>query len=376
MTLSLVMNVRFPTEKAHGWQIAKMAEALLANGTDVEVVVPDRYSAQGQDPWAYYGVRGPRLVRLPVLDLFPLAWVPRPFAFAAFELSFLWAVRRWAKAAGGARVVLTRDQFLAAWFRRPGWKVAFEMHDVPEDFFTTHRRLGRKAAGFVVTNRWKRDRIADAWGGGAAARTAVLPNGVDLSAYAGLPSRDEACARLGWDPAALRVVYTGHLYRWKGVHTLAAASASLPEGWETVFVGGTTEDAQAFRAHLDREGLGRVRLVPHVPHAEVLAYLAAADVLALPNSGQSHERNTTSPIKLWEYLAARRPVVASDLPSLRELVGDAEVRFVVPDDPAALAAGIVAAAGDAARASAGWERVRSMDWASRAKALAEFLEKL
>ena len=67
-------------------------------------------------------------------------------------------------------------------------------------------------------------------------------------------------------------------------------------------------------------------------------YLAAADVLVLPNSGKFKiSRSHTSPLKLFEYMASNRPIIASDLPSLREILDETTATFFSADDPEDLA---------------------------------------
>ena len=51
-----VANIRLPTEKAHGVQIMKMCEALARAGAIVELVVPNRHTHIGGDPFTYYEV--------------------------------------------------------------------------------------------------------------------------------------------------------------------------------------------------------------------------------------------------------------------------------------------------------------------------------
>ncbi|MCH7728287.1 MAG: glycosyltransferase, partial [Planctomycetes bacterium] len=62
----------------------------------------------------------------------------------------------------------------------------------------------------------------------------------------------------------------------------------------------------------------------------------------LPNSARADiSAKFTSPLKLFEYLASSRPVVATDVPAVREIVGDADcVHLVEPDNPRALADGL------------------------------------
>lgn len=78
-----------------------------------------------------------------------------------------------------------------------------------------------------------------------------------------------------------------------------------------------------------------------VEPARVPDLLEGAAVLALPNPASAISTRYTSPLKLFEYLAAGRPIVASDLPSIREVVHDGVTALLVaPGDPEALAAAI------------------------------------
>jgi glycosyltransferase involved in cell wall biosynthesis len=73
------------------------------------------------------------------------------------------------------------------------------------------------------------------------------------------------------------------------------------------------------------------------PHADVPRYLWHADVLLLPPSRHHPSARWTSPVKLGEYLASGVPVVATDIPALRDALTDDVVQFVRPDDPNDLA---------------------------------------
>ncbi len=80
--------------------------------------------------------------------------------------------------------------------------------------------------------------------------------------------------------------------------------------------------------------------------------LAGATILALPNTPSAISERYTSPLKLFEYLAMGRPIVASDLPAIREILTDGQSALLVPaGDAAALAAAIQRVAGDPALAS-------------------------
>ncbi len=367
MKIVYLMNVRFPTEKAHGFQIAKMCEAFIELGHEVTLVVPDRKNPITQDPKSYYGLRVEiPLVKLPVIDLIG-SWLPDRLAFPLMEATFIRSAKRWMKEEGNEQTfVVTRDQFLAPRIHKQGWKIAFEGHDMAPDFLQRHKDLGGCDL-VIMTNKWKQEEARRVWGA-CKAKIISAPNAIEVAPFALLPPIQEAKQQLGWDTTKKTVVYVGHFYAWKGVFVLADAARLIPANHEIVMIGGTTEDFSKMETYLKGKGIANVRLIKHVPHDEVPNYLAAADCLVIPNSGKSFQsKYTTSPIKLWEYLAAKRPVVASDLPSLRELVSDNEVRFVQPDEPQLLAGALVeACAGDRARVDAGFALASANDWKSRA----------
>jgi glycosyltransferase involved in cell wall biosynthesis len=127
-------------------------------------------------------------------------------------------------------------------------------------------------------------------------------------------------------------------------------------------------------------GVHNFRLQGFVPPTQVPTYLAAADVLVLPNTAKAAiSRLYTSPLKLFEYMAAQRPIVASDLPSLRDiLTPQHNAVLVTPDDPTALAAGIAQVLADPHLAERltrqAAEDVKQYSWEQRATRIWQFIQ--
>ena len=141
------------------------------------------------------------------------------------------------------------------------------------------------------------------------------------------------------------VGYAGHLYPWKGPDVLLAALERLP-GVRALIVGGLAgePDLDRVRALADRVAPGRVTFAGQVDPPRVAGLLRQADVLVLPNTPSRVSAAYTSPLKLFEYMASGRPIVASDLPALREVLRPDENAILVEAGNAdALAAGICAA---------------------------------
>jgi glycosyltransferase involved in cell wall biosynthesis len=267
--------------------------------------------------------------------------------------------------------------------RRGGgpWPLFWEAHDLPQGRVArlALRRLLPLLRGVIPISDGLREELSAL--GLPPDALLVAPDAVDLDRFASLPTRSAARGALGLPLEARIVVYTGHLYRWKGAHTLALASRHLPPDVTVYVVGGTPADVTAFRAFVAEEALENVRVVGYVPPVEVPVWLVAADALALPNSAaEAISARYTSPLKLFEYMAAGRPIVASDLPSLKEVLADGvNARLVRPDDPVALAAGLAAVLADPAAGAALAEQatrdVAGRTWHARAAAVRDFVDR-
>jgi glycosyltransferase involved in cell wall biosynthesis len=208
---------------------------------------------------------------------------------------------------------------------------------------------------------------------GTRPRVAVIPDGVRL--------RDKGdTQRFRVDRTKTLsvpiVAYAGHLYPWKGVDVLLEALVQLPDVHGLIVGGHAAEpDLDRVRALASRLGIeSRVTFTGMVEPARVPDLLERADVLVLPNPASAISTRYTSPLKLFEYLAARRAIVASDLPSIREVVQDGvDALLVAPGDPQALANAIRRVVDDRALGErlscAASELARHYTWTRRAERL-------
>jgi glycosyltransferase involved in cell wall biosynthesis len=166
------------------------------------------------------------------------------------------------------------------------------------------------------------------------------------------------------------------LYAWKGVDVLLEAIARTPDATGLI-VGGHSAEPDLERTKLVAERLGiaaRVTFTGLVEPMRVPELLTQADVLALPNPASAISTRYTSPLKLFEYMAARRPIVSSDLPSIREVLRDGvNALLVPPGDPVALSNAITRLFNDQALAArladAAFEQVPNYSWERRAERL-------
>jgi glycosyltransferase involved in cell wall biosynthesis len=272
------------------------------------------------------------------------------------------------RAAGRDRadVILTRDLGVASLLlrlpRRLRAPIVYESHGYAPDVAAALpnlvatapmpnarklRRLARREAlvwqgadGYVT--------ITAALAGDLAARlqprerVAVVPDGVRIG-FIPEPGAGGLRTESGDSPPASIVAYAGHLYAWKGVDVLLEALALVPQATGLVVGGHAAEpDLARVKALAERLGIsGRVTFTGLVEPSRVPELLRSASVLALPNPASAISTRFTSPLKLFEYMAAGRAIVASDLPSIREILHNGvDALLVEPGDAKALAGAV------------------------------------
>ena len=132
-------------------------------------------------------------------------------------------------------------------------------------------------------------------------------------------------------PGGVLALYVGNLEHYQGVDMLLEAIA-LVESRELKFVaiGGTPESVAAYRARAAALGLGeqQVALIGARPLAQLGAFLEQADVLISPRL-----LGNNTPMKLYSYLAAGKPVLATRIRSHTQVLSDDDALLVEPTAP-------------------------------------------
>jgi len=206
-----------------------------------------------------------------------------------------------------------------------------------------------------------------------AAKIAILPTGVNVTAFERPPERP-------YTPIASRrprATFVGHLYDYKGVPTILGAAALAPE-IEFNLVGGADADLATTRERVATQALDNVVVHGRKMQTELPEFLWESDVLLLPPSANHPSARWTSPVKLGEYLAAGTPIVATDIPALRTWLTDDDVAFIAPDNPQSMVDGIRALLANPGRAQTlsarGPHLARKWSYENRARHIIELGE--
>ena len=365
-----IANARIPTEKAHGIQVMKMCEAFARKGTEIELVIPWRFNHIKEDPFDYYDVEKLfNIKKIPSLDLVKfgkIGFLTQSISFSITALVYALFAR--------SDAIYSRDAlplfFLSFFKDNLFWEVHVNTYSVPV------RRIIQKVSGIIAITKALKGFYADK--GVSENKIIVAPDAVEIQKFDISKSSEESRDILGLPHDKYIIVYTGHLYEWKGVNTLARARKYLREDEIIVFVGGTETNILDFRKKYGKDK--NIFIVGNKSHSEIPLYLKAGDVLVLPNSAHSNvSKLYTSPLKLFEYMASKRPIVASNVPSIREILSDGSSVFFTSDDPEDLALKIHTIRDDPALAEriAGkaFEDVKKYSWNNRALTILKYLKR-
>lgn len=288
-----------------------------------------------------------------------------------------------------ADVVLVRNLKMAAAIlnSHPGMPVLFETHEYFTNTFASARQPLRFKDKLKLTQLKRREGFVYRHVDGLFALTGlliedirkaydlstpcvVLPDAVDIEAA----EQARPYARTSDRP---RLLYLGSLHPWKGVDIALKAMAHVDA--ELCIVGGTQQRITELKALADQLALSnRIEFVGPVPPCERYRHIKSADICLLPLRPVVIGSRYTSPLKLFEYMASKVPIVISDLPSIREVVTSGqEVVGVKPGDVQSLADGINRLLSDSQLqedlVKRAFQKVQSYSWQSRARRMVDFI---
>ena len=123
------------------------------------------------------------------------------------------------------------------------------------------------------------------------------------------------------------ILYSGSLQVGKGVDLILKASSALKDIL-FIIIGGTGGKITKFK----KDTPNNVLFVPRKPHQEIPYYLMASDLLTLPPTKELSYHKYTSPLKLFEYMASRVPILASNIGSITEILNEKNSFLFNPED--------------------------------------------
>ena len=308
----------------------KMCQAMANMGIAVECVLPGRLKKERL--FEYYGITTPFRV-----TSISLAGGPARRPLHGL-LSAFYAKRK----RKDYDFALTRDLVFSYFSARVfGIPTVYDAHHPPVN------RVAEKIIGSFSRSRsllgmsFNSDGLRGIYSrlGIAGRNPVVAPNGVEREMFEDEYDMSSLRTRLGLPLERKIVCYCGNTYRGRGLEILVRAAREMADV-EFLVVGGRERDNLFWREMAREAGAANFRMRGFVEQREVSAYLLASDVLVMPySSGVTIRDGTeagefTSPLKLFEYMAAGKSIVATGVPSVLEILRLGENSVVAPPDDA------------------------------------------
>lgn len=227
----------------------------------------------------------------------------------------------------------------------------------------------------VVLSEWSMRRLRKL-GDISYHKIIVLPSGTDTELFKPL-KKEECCNALALEPSYFYIGFVGSFLSHQGVDTLINAAPKVLERFKKArfLLVGDGPMMNIWKDSVERKGLQEAFIFTgHIPYREVPEYIGVMDICVAPHKKDS---NQASPVKLFDYMACGRPVVASDIEAVREITGGTGCAvLILPESSDQLAINILNLIGDekVRKKMADWGRKHAMAYYDRKKITEYFIE--
>ena len=314
MKIIYLSRSMLPSKAANSMQVMKMCQALVKAGHNLKLVAGKADDCSLDYLFDYYGVK----------EKFTITLLKGRTDTATGLLIYLANFYFWIKKTDRPQIFYGRDLFTLT-IAALVYKIPFfyEAHKPPSNFvyyllsrLLINNKLLVKLV--VITNSLKEEYLAG-FPRLPGEKVLVAPDGADIPEQA-------VCLNPDQDKSGKMVVgYVGHLYPGRGIELILSLAVELPQFIFRI-VGGRERD-NAYWQNICR-GVDNIEFTGFIPPKDLARVYAGIDLVLAPYQsrvsipGGGDTSRWMSPLKIFEYMAFAKPIIASDLPALKEVLTD------------------------------------------------------
>lgn len=328
MKIAYIATSSIPSSTANSIQVMKVCQALTQLGHEAHLLIPGSGDLKWDELTKQYGLT----TRFSISRIDSIKALRRfDFIFKALDLARTLKVD----------AVYTRMLWVAVIAQLRRMPVVLELHDVPagrlgKTLFQRYLNANAKKITVLITRALGRV-IEKRFELTIPENTVVIaPDGVDDARYQNLPDPAQAREQLGIKEG-LTAVYTGGFYKGRGLELLVELAKDFPQV-QFLWVGGKPEAVAGWKTVIDNLALKNIQLTGFIPNEQLPLYQAVGEILLMPfgksvsGSSGGDTAEVCSPLKMFEYMAAGRAILTSDLPVLREVLNENNALFYAIED--------------------------------------------
>ncbi|PKO14184.1 MAG: hypothetical protein CVU39_15435 [Chloroflexi bacterium HGW-Chloroflexi-10] len=367
MRIIVISTSKIPSTTANSIQVMKVCQAYRQLGHEVQLFVPGDTVFDWAEIQKQYGLS----------SQFTIAWFAANRRMHRYD--FAWNAVYMAKSYH-ADIIHTWTPQATYFSLLRKIPVLMELHELPSGKFgpILYRQIfinNNRKRFLSITDGLKRKYEEQYRFTFHPDEICISPDGVDIERYQNLPSANQARIKLGL-PDRWSVAFTGHFYQGRGTDLLYGLAKQLPH-IQFIWVGGREEDLEFWREKIRCEEIKNIVITGFIHNELIPLYQSAGDILLMPysrrisGSSGGNIAEVFSPMKMFEYMAARRTIICSDLPILHEVLNEKNAIFCEPEELSAWSEAINRVSQNETLqkilANQSWEDVQQYSWIERAK---------
>lgn len=356
---------RIPTEKANGYQTFKTCEAFINKNKKVEIWTPTRYnfkSIKNQNLSIYYNLNKiPRIKRLPSIDiinLFNLIKIDKflnkykKFSSILLLISFAFAtILKIIFSYENRSIFYTRDINLAKiiifFIPKIKSRMFLEIHSLSENKNNFKKQINtiKKVKGIVTLTHYMKKELEN--NGICDYKIICAHDAVEREIFKIKLDKYSARKKLKLPQDKFIIMYIGKFYtlgKEKGIPQIIESIKYLKiENFIFYLIGGPLSGIDKYKKIINDYKINPKKIIflDHQEKNKIGFWQRSADVLLMTFPKTNHYAKYASPLKLFEYMCSKNPIIATDLISTKEILTHKKNSILVkPNSPKAIADGI------------------------------------